>query len=113
MLSVIDNNLLITNISLIVIILQNNLLTSIHKMAFLQLENLKILDLSYNVIEDLCDFSLKCGHLTELYLNNNKIVRVSFTEFYQIPNLIHLDLHNNLISFLRSEYFVKSSKLQN
>nr|XP_003475968.1 leucine-rich repeat-containing G-protein coupled receptor 5 [Cavia porcellus] len=62
-----------------------------------QLPNLQVLDLSYNLVEDLPSFSA-CQKLQKIDLRHNEIYEVKVDTFQHLLSLRSLDLSSNLLS---------------
>ena len=110
-LSSIDKSLFETNTKLKIIILQNNLL-NFPNIKFSLLEDLDILDLSYNRISKLIEDTLNFANLKVLYLNCNQIQSVMLCTFYQLPKLTHLTLEHNELNELHQNTFDQLKELQ-
>lgn len=89
--------------------LANNQLT--HVNYFLNLNNLNVLNLSYNKIDDLPRRLFdSLENLEELYLQHNLLHVIPFQAFAPLHNLKVLDLsHNLMVNFL--DHFFKPNKL--
>ncbi|KAM6090514.1 leucine-rich repeat-containing G-protein coupled receptor 5 isoform 2-T2 [Theristicus caerulescens] len=72
-------------------------ITSLPKSACDQLPNLQVLDLSYNLLEDLPCFTA-CKKLQKMDLAWNKIKIIHPNAFSSLPSLIKLDVSSNLLS---------------
>uniref|UniRef100_A0A8C5XL25 Leucine rich repeat containing G protein-coupled receptor 5 n=1 Tax=Microcebus murinus TaxID=30608 RepID=A0A8C5XL25_MICMU len=62
-----------------------------------QLPNLQVLDLSYNLLEDLPSFSV-CQKIQKIDLRHNEIYEIKVDAFQQLLGLRSLDLSSNLLS---------------
>lgn len=76
--------------------LSHNKLKSIPSLLYTNLPNLRILDLSYNKIEE-CKIPLKCyKYLEKFYLNNNNLIEFPIWILdVMCKNLIELELNSN------------------
>ena len=101
-----------TNSKLQQINLKDNVLKSVCKTSFSVLEQLEILNLSYNNIWVLEEHFLNCPILKVLHLNNNEIKEVASSAFYQLPNLNTVILDDNKIEKLAANVFHKSINLR-
>ena len=110
--SEIANGLFETNTKLVSIILNHNLLDKINRDAFLPLEHLEILDLSYNFIVHLFAYCLNCPNLKKLHINNNVLQIVETKAFDHLPNLTLLELSHNTITHLDKQLFFVPTKLE-
>ncbi|XP_061592058.1 leucine-rich repeat-containing G-protein coupled receptor 6 isoform X2 [Cololabis saira] len=75
-----------------------------------QLPRLRVLELSYNQIEDLPSFS-HCSALQEIGLQHNKIRRIESTTFQQLTSLRALDLSWNMIEWIHPDGFASLHSL--
>ena len=101
----IENTLFKSNHKLRTIILENNLLYEIASIVFSRLENLQILNLSYNATLVLEHDFLKCTKLKELHLNNCHIENIFTSAFHQLFNITYLALNNNKIEKINENDF--------
>ncbi|KAM7411832.1 hypothetical protein PAMA_021690 [Pampus argenteus] len=75
-----------------------------------QLSRLRVLELSYNQIEDLPSF-YHCSALQEIGLQHNKIRRIESSTFQQLTSLRALDLSQNMIEWIHTQAFVSLHSL--
>ncbi|KAI6079622.1 Leucine-rich repeat-containing G-protein coupled receptor 5 [Aix galericulata] len=85
------------NPSLITIHFYDNPIQLVGKSAFQHLPELRTLDLSYNLLEDLPCFTA-CKKLQKMDLAWNKIKIIHPNAFSSLPSLIKLDVSSNLLS---------------
>lgn len=69
-----------------------------------QLPNLQVLDLSYNLLEDLPSFSV-CQKLQKMDLRHNAIYEIKFDAFQQLLSLRSLNLAQNKIAIIHPKAF--------
>ncbi|KAM5174451.1 leucine-rich repeat-containing G-protein coupled receptor 5 isoform 3-T3 [Callospermophilus lateralis] len=69
-----------------------------------QLPNLQVLDLSYNLLEDLPSFSV-CQKLQKIDFRHNEIYEIKVNTFQQLPGLRSLNLAWNKIAIIHPEAF--------
>ena len=110
--SITDRNLFEKNRNLNSIILKNNLLNSLNLNTFSGLDNLEILDLSFNNIPEILEEFPNCRNLKKLYLNNNNITLILSITFNNVTNLTHLVLNNNKIGSLSDRIFTNLVNLR-
>uniref|UniRef100_A0A3P8WNT9 Leucine rich repeat containing G protein-coupled receptor 6 n=1 Tax=Cynoglossus semilaevis TaxID=244447 RepID=A0A3P8WNT9_CYNSE len=75
-----------------------------------QLPSLKVLELSYNQIEDLPSF-YHCSSLQEIGLQHNQIRRIESSTFQQLNSLRSLDLSWNKIEWIHPDAFLSLHSL--
>ncbi|XP_068183530.1 leucine-rich repeat-containing G-protein coupled receptor 6 isoform X1 [Antennarius striatus] len=75
-----------------------------------QLPRLRVLELSYNQIENLPSF-LHCSALQEIGLQYNKIKKIELSTFQQLASLRVLDLSWNMIKWIHPDAFVSLHSL--
>lgn len=92
-------------ISLLKLSLQSCEIGDIHKNAFIGLENLEELDLSYNYLEDVPDAIKTLNNLKKLILLGNNIMRLRSGSFNGLHSLIDLNLNVNEISVIEEDAF--------
>ena len=92
------------------ILLSNNNLTSLPE-ELLQLPNLQLLDVSFNLIQSV-PLKISCPALTCLYLSNNKLIELPITIWY-LPQLTELDIKNNLLESIARKESIDSIRLSN
>ena len=98
----IESEVFKNNGQLQVVILNSNLLKTIA----ITIENLEILDLSYNMIAELENVFLSGASLKRLYLNDNRISEIHENAFYGLPSLTCLILSSNKIQSLHRDVFI-------
>lgn len=81
------------------------------KQIFTECENLKILDLSWNKLDQLPVSITKLKYLHTLILNNNQFKNIP-VQIAKMESLVRLDLRNNQISTL-PEKLITASKVKN
>nr|XP_027779013.1 leucine-rich repeat-containing G-protein coupled receptor 5 isoform X3 [Marmota flaviventris] len=69
-----------------------------------QLPNLQVLDLSYNLLEDLPSFSV-CQKLQKIDFQHNEIYEIKVNTFQQLPGLRSLNLAWNKIAIIHPDAF--------
>nr|XP_040136250.1 leucine-rich repeat-containing G-protein coupled receptor 5 isoform X3 [Ictidomys tridecemlineatus] len=69
-----------------------------------QLPNLQVLDLSYNLLEDLPSFSV-CQKLQKIDFRHNEIYEIKVNTFQQLPGLRSLNLAWNKIAIIHPDAF--------
>ncbi|XP_059582071.1 leucine-rich repeat-containing G-protein coupled receptor 5 isoform X3 [Alligator mississippiensis] len=79
-------------------------ITSLPKTACDQLPNLQVLDLSYNLLEDLPSFTA-CKKLQKIDLHHNEIYEIKADTFQQLVALRSLDLAWNQIAIIQPSAF--------
>lgn len=94
--------------------LSHNNLTADVFAAVLCLPNLKVLDLSHNVIFEMGSVSVSCtaSSVQKLYLNNNRLTGLGADSFQLFPNLQVLNLNDNRISKMSNATFVTMKNLR-
>ncbi|KAI4823296.1 hypothetical protein KUCAC02_011889, partial [Chaenocephalus aceratus] len=75
-----------------------------------QLPRLRVLELSYNQIEDLPSFH-HCSALQEIGLQHNQIRRIESSTFQQLTSLRAIDLSWNMIEWIHLDAFVSLHSL--
>ncbi|CAG9794746.1 unnamed protein product [Diatraea saccharalis] len=87
----------------------NNIRAINDSKIFMNLENLEILNLSYNIIESIAaDVFTPLKKLKMIKLMNNRLTQIPDTLFRNIPNLNNVDLSHNLIEFVPVNAFRSS-----
>ena len=91
--------------------LQSNQIMTMHENVFIQLVNLKHLNLSFNhlTIKQLPDFPVS---LFDLDLSNNNITVLFDTAFSGLSNLFRLNLDSNNMTVIQTKTFVTNTNLQ-
>jgi hypothetical protein len=120
-----DNDFITSN-TLVTFVLQTNLmrndpnhsnefnLNTIWPRMFVNLNSLRSIDLSFNIINDICrDSFINLPVLKELNLSNNKISEIPEDLFQNLPTLEKINLGNNQISNLPKDLFQNLPNLTN
>ncbi|XP_054641680.1 leucine-rich repeat-containing G-protein coupled receptor 6 isoform X2 [Dunckerocampus dactyliophorus] len=75
-----------------------------------QLPRLRVMELSYNLIQDLPSF-YHCSELQEIGLQHNQITRLESSTFQQLTSLRTLDLSWNKIEWIHADAFASLNSL--
>lgn len=87
------------------LILSDNKISFIEADAFKGQKNLRVLDLSFNHLPALQDFSFKhLFHLKNLSVSDNQLHSIETNSFNDLHNLLYLDLSRNNLSFLDNSF---------
>jgi len=105
-LSAIPPNMLHGFSKLIVLRLNDNLLVSLHKDAFINSRKMRLLHLQFNQLKEIERGTFdKNTQIYELYLNNNKLTKLDRNVFLALKNMITLNLNYNQLNMLHQGMF--------
>ncbi|CAH1156142.1 unnamed protein product [Phaedon cochleariae] len=85
--------------------LSHNALKTIPSGTFFNLNNMKSLDLSYNLIDVIGENSFHHNKVEIIFVNNNKLESIETGTFKDIPNLREVYLQKNPISIIEANAF--------
>ncbi|XP_067648049.1 leucine-rich repeat-containing protein 15-like [Eurosta solidaginis] len=92
--------------------LSRNFFSTLHKDAFRGLTLLKVLDLSYNMLNFIPEHIFKdLDGLVQLRLQNNQIENLEKTTFWKLRNLNLIDVSKNMIAELPTDIFSHVQRL--
>ncbi|KAJ3647261.1 hypothetical protein Zmor_024788 [Zophobas morio] len=76
--------------------------------TFNSLRFLKVLNMSFNRLEEINDLFVKLHELEELYLNNNRLTIVRYSDFNRLQKLRILNLAHNSLAFFDGQLILPS-----